>query len=728
MTFFKRGKYFEIIASIAVFLALDASILGFNYFISLQLTDDAHALQLASRQTRLSQQIMSELYVVQDALEAGENIEGPVLQLTQSFRQFDEVLDSFIYGGELIGVGQGQDSLLVDTNYARVNLDLLKQIEAEWRPYRARISPVMYSIYGDNFDAQKTSEKTATAIAVARATNPGMLELLNEFSVAVERLGKNKVERLQLIQAVGIGIAITYFFILMFYFIRKLRRSDRAAETARGETEEILATVTDGLFLLDKDMIVGSQHSASLCRMLNQKDVAGVDFLKLIKPMVSAKTLSTTKEFLELMFADHVQPSLIQSLNPLDQVEMQIVENDGTFVHRHFTFSFSPVEDKGRLAHVLVSIIDITDRINLEAELDQSRQQATKQLDMLMSVIHVKPELLATGLQSTEQGLAKINELLKEPTSREDQLWKKHRNIGRIAHRIKGDCSAIELHSLANSMHEMEDELEKISEKTKNSGSKLSGNDFLPVVLKMNQTHQQIQSLRSAISLLQGLQGAIDSNDADQSEQPEVKNAVEAAIENPAEDWSSMISRLAEGIANQYNKELNVDLDDLHFDKVSDDNFAQIKDVLLQLVRNAAVHGIEKPEIRVSSGKQSKGTIRIYSGKDKKGRFICVHDDGRGIHLNEIRDQLIADQTMTAEEIDSLKPKELLKTLFKPGFSTADKVDMNAGRGIGLDLVKSSLDDCGAKLGLTFKPGLYTEFKIRLPQSEQGYSEQASSA
>lgn len=708
----KLGKYFEIVLSITIFLLLYSGILGINYFISLEISDDAHAMQLASRQTRLSQQILAELYATRDNLEAGTSIEAPILELTQSFRQFDEVLDSFIYGGELIGAGQNQDNFLINADYAEVNRSLLNQIETLWRPYRARISPVMYSIYTENFDLEKTLGKTEVAISSARETNPEMLKLLNEFTDTVDALGKDKVERLQIIQGIGIAIAIIYFSILMLYFVRKLGRSDRAAESARGETEEILATVNEGLFLLDKDLNLGSQHSKILCSMFNSKELAGSNFIELIRPMVSDKTLNTTTEFLSLMFEEHVQASLIQSLNPLNEVEMHIPKNEYELEKKHYCFQFSPVEKKGQLLDILVSITDITERVQLKNELDVSNKNSSQEVALLLSIIHIKPELLAEGLASTKRGLAEINELLKTPATKTEQLWKKHLKIGRIAHRVKGDCAAIEMMSIADAMHELEDTLDEIKEK----GS-ITGNDFLPIALKLDLLHKQIQLVQNAIERINGLRKAMKKTARGENKEPEKKTSKrERKKENP---WGEMISNLAESIAKQYQKELKVDMSELDPRIIPLEKQARIRDAVVQLIRNASVHGIESPEDRVNAGKPLEGRIDIYSKSTEKSDAIYIRDDGRGIALDQIKSVLKKQGTLNEAELNELEPKELIRMLFKPGFSTKQTVDINAGRGIGLDLVKSSVESCGAKLSLKFKSGAFTEFKITIPKKAE---------
>jgi len=280
---------------------------------------------------------------------------------------------------------------------------------------------VIYSIYDDNFDREKILDRADISLKVAQETNPEILEKLNQFTLALEALGQRKVERLQLIQGLGIGIAIVYFFALMFYFIRRLSNSDHAAESARRETEEILTTINEGLFLLDKKLTIGSQHSKALCSLFNIEKPADSNFLELIQPMVSEKTFATAKEFLGLMFEDHVEPSLIQSLNPLNVVEMHIAQAKGKFETKYYSFQFFPVEKEGKLLHILVSIIDISERIQLENELDKSRKQSSQEVELLLSILHIKPELLASGLSSTEKGLSEINLILKSSSNSDSE-------------------------------------------------------------------------------------------------------------------------------------------------------------------------------------------------------------------------------------------------------------------------------------------------------------------
>ena len=103
------GKYKEIVAAVAVFVVLDAGVLLLNFYTTYQISDDAHAIRLASRQAALTQRIFYSVTQVREDLMNYRNFEEHQTRLSVSYKQFDEGMDAFIYGGSLIGQGQGQD-------------------------------------------------------------------------------------------------------------------------------------------------------------------------------------------------------------------------------------------------------------------------------------------------------------------------------------------------------------------------------------------------------------------------------------------------------------------------------------------------------------------------------------------------------------------------------------------------------------------------------------------
>ncbi len=147
---FLSGKYIEIILAVGLFIILDTGVLIINFYTSYQISSDAHAIQIANRQTILSQNLFHELYQVRDdAASPDANYLKTIDALADTYKTFDETMDAFMYGGELIGAGQGTDLLLKDEAYRKANEKTLKEAEELWKQYRIHVKDVAYAFFND---------------------------------------------------------------------------------------------------------------------------------------------------------------------------------------------------------------------------------------------------------------------------------------------------------------------------------------------------------------------------------------------------------------------------------------------------------------------------------------------------------------------------------------------------------------------------------------------------
>lgn len=141
----------------------------------------------------------------------------------------------------------------------------------------------------------------------------------------------------------------------------------------------------------------------------------------------------------------------------------------------------------------------------------------------------------------------------------------------------------------------------------------------------------------------------------------------------------------------------------------------EIGDPLIHLLRNAADHGLETTEERISIGKPKKGTIKLQAYQDGNSVVIEVEDDGKGINVNKIRNKAIDKGTITKEEAATMTENEIIELLFKPSFSTAEKISDLSGRGVGLDVVKSRITALGGHVEVETEYGKGSKFIVRLP-------------
>ncbi|WP_454700242.1 chemotaxis protein CheA [Agrobacterium burrii] len=192
----------------------------------------------------------------------------------------------------------------------------------------------------------------------------------------------------------------------------------------------------------------------------------------------------------------------------------------------------------------------------------------------------------------------------------------------------------------------------------------------------------------------------------------EIQDSVMAIRAQPVKPVFQRMSRIVREVADMIGKQIRLvtEGENTEVDKTVIDKLAE---PLTHMIRNAVDHGIETPEKREAAGKNPEGTIKL-SAKHRSGRILIeLQDDGAGINRERVRqkaidnDLIAADANLTDEEIDNL--------IFAPGFSTADKISDISGRGVGMDVVKRSIQALGGRISISSRPGHGSTFTMSLP-------------
>jgi chemosensory pili system protein ChpA (sensor histidine kinase/response regulator) len=181
----------------------------------------------------------------------------------------------------------------------------------------------------------------------------------------------------------------------------------------------------------------------------------------------------------------------------------------------------------------------------------------------------------------------------------------------------------------------------------------------------------------------------------------------------PLATLAGRLQRTVRGVARSQKKEIQLVLEGetTKLDKLV---LEELAEPLLHLLRNAADHGIESPQVRRGQGKSERGTIRIQAHQESTGVVVQISDDGAGIDPEMVRRAALA-QGISPAEIEGAGAGELLDLLFKPGFSTAQQVSWVSGRGVGLDIVKTRVERLKGTVTVASRPGEGTAFTLRLP-------------
>jgi chemosensory pili system protein ChpA (sensor histidine kinase/response regulator) len=221
--------------------------------------------------------------------------------------------------------------------------------------------------------------------------------------------------------------------------------------------------------------------------------------------------------------------------------------------------------------------------------------------------------------------------------------------------------------------------------------------------------------VNEVLSQLEGFIGRVEGDIDEFSKLAHhLQDEITAARMVPIGTLYSLLSRAVRDAAKSARK--LVELDFSGSETELDNNIIQqISDPLVHLVRNSVAHGIEQPEDRVAAGKPQQGTVFLRAYHRGNHIYIEVEDNGRGIDYARVKQSAIDCGLVSGETADRLTERDLREMLFHPGFSTAAVKTELAGRGVGLDVVRSNLNLLNGEIEVQSAPGLGTKFTLKVP-------------
>lgn len=182
----------------------------------------------------------------------------------------------------------------------------------------------------------------------------------------------------------------------------------------------------------------------------------------------------------------------------------------------------------------------------------------------------------------------------------------------------------------------------------------------------------------------------------------------------PIESVVNRFPRMIRDLSKKLDKKMELYMtgEDTELDRTVID---EIGDPLMHLLRNSADHGLESAEERRKAGKPEVGSIFLDAYQDGNNVVIEVRDDGAGINIEKVKQKAIEKGTITKEQAETMTDKDVIDLLFRPSFSTAEKITDVSGRGVGLDVVKTRIEALGGDIEARTKLGEGSNFIIRLP-------------
>jgi len=504
----------------------------------------------------------------------------------------------------------------------------------------------------------------------------------------------------------------------MFISVKRHEREKQALISAGSRlTDAILKGSAQGLFLIDSKERLVSQPSASLGALFRRNDFNNLSFEKLIGPLVSAKTLSVARSFVNRLIDGAGE---VTGPNPLLDVEMKLGNPDGSFATVHYSFEFNPLQMPREARAWLVRVTDITARVQQLRELEDLRTQVQTQGEILRAVLRSGAARFAEFLERTDAAMQTINEVLKKPARQADAFRNKLEETLDEVDRVRRDAAAFKLSGLESAARQLEDSLQDLR-----SRGALSGSDFLPLAVKLDHLYGQFALLRSLASQA----GALGEPDG-ALEKPTTEGGTEIMLAPTfvsdgapppasrrtaqAGSLDSTLASLTELVAQEHGK--TVLLESRGLQLVPAHYQSTIKKIAIQLIRNAVMHGIETSAERLQAGKSPHGTLHLeFKALQNQGFEMHFHDDGRGLHPDQVRATAVARGLITEEAAARLRDRQAIKLIFKSRYSTLESSPGEMQHGAGMAMVRRYVHEAGGKVALASLLGHETRFKITLP-------------
>jgi glucokinase len=477
---------------------------------------------------------------------------------------------------------------------------------------------------------------------------------------------------------------------------RELRKSKDNLERAKRETDDIFRNVEEGIFLLNREFYIQSQYSQALESILAEKNLAHKPFMELFDKKLSGNQTGAIVEFLELLFNSDIESAVLTDLNPLHQIQLDFNSAEkGGGRKKYLDFQFKRINNgKPDIKEVMVTVIDVTQEILLAKKLEESENKTRKQLDFILMLLQVDPALMNEFIESSQSELSHMAgtlQKMKNSGIKSDLLD----DMFRSAHLIKGNSSLLDLKVFTRHAHDFENHIAAIRNKKDPSADDLS------------RFEEYLQEFHSNFRELIGLIEKISRIHTQFRPKREYENKL----------LTQSLSHLVEQLGKDLGKKIKLDLSTFNPDDIPHRHKTIMKEVLIQLIRNAVSHGIEFPDKRKEIKKPQMGTICIRSSVNGEIFELELRDDGRGLNPEHLRRRALETKLEPEEKIRAWTDQQLMEIIFRSGFSTAETADLIAGRGIGMDLVKRKIEQANGSVTIQSETGKYCSFIIKLPLS-----------
>jgi two-component system chemotaxis sensor kinase CheA len=497
--------------------------------------------------------------------------------------------------------------------------------------------------------------------------------------------------------AAGTRIVAVYVIILAVSIVyeqvrtTKEKWSKKLVTAMQAERDGITDNLKAGLFLMDKTYQILPLYSKVLEEIFSRTDLLGSNFVDLLTDSISLNEQDILKDYFVMVVNRSFDQKMLEDINPLN--EFTYIQA-GSKQQKILRCAFAAMNRGDDETIILATIQDITKERILQKQLLEEDAKRQEEMRSLFEVIQVEPKVLGDFLEDSEYEFDHINDILKDDAlDAQAAMVAVYQSI----HAIKANAVILGLDSFSNKLHALESQIKVLRDK-----ASISFEDTLHITVEIEKIMREKDKFRTTVNRIHSFK--LGENVQTQNEYVLVES----------------LKKTASKVAADTGKQVQLLIDGIDHEALDKGPRRVIKEVLVQLVRNAVFHGIEEQEIRKASGKEETGLLRLSIKMIGKKVYLRVSDDGHGLNFNLIREK--AEKQHLFPDTVKLTKQRLLQAIFMPGFSTSATENMHAGRGIGLNLVHGRIRELKGEIKIQSQAGKGTVFNVYIPVQEVPHS------
>lgn len=505
----------------------------------------------------------------------------------------------------------------------------------------------------------------------------------------------------------------------------KLNETNNLITLQKKELDDVMSNIKQAIFTVSKELKINPEHSKFVGEVFGAKTARDSQIAEFLFEPQDLETKG--KGLIDALNLAYEQPDtwdLVKDLLPRELKYSRPAE-DGSHEFRDLNFEWVPILlEGGTISKFMVVCLDITEQKKLQEAIAKQEAAHNEQLELISHLINLPSEIVSQFVRDSLRMLNDLKELVAQVKALDGSVTEEiTTNMMRTMHTLKGSSRQFGLKSVQNRAHELESKvstaktydqqmyeefelLEKalvdvhvFYEKTVGGkgGGKSEGEQISVSMKKIDTLFEYYPAARKRVYS--------DS----------VYQSVHWLIRVPVRNLFDELEKLALSLAEELTKEVKVEKigNDIQMDYRI---LGPLNDAFLHVVRNMMDHGAELPDEREAVGKERAVHLR-FSLKIDSG-YLCFEfaDDGRGVDVEKVKARALSKGLTTEEKLKTATEEDIIHFIFLPGFSTKEVTTELSGRGVGMDVVKDTIEKkLSGEVKMHSQSGKGSSLKAKVP-------------